>query len=57
MLLSDFQDGGGSLSNQLNQLDTTDDKLEKMLEGLGKVDTGSIQPSNYGDTSVRKCVQ
>ncbi|XP_065051930.1 uncharacterized protein LOC135681402 [Rhopilema esculentum] len=43
--------GGGGLSNELSQLDTTDEKLEKMLEGLGKVDSGATQSPNYGDAS------
>ena len=46
--------GGGGLSNELSHLDTVDDKLEKMLEGLGKVDAGTTQSSNYVDNTVRK---
>ena len=48
------ENGGGGLSNELSQLDTVDDKLEKMLEGLGKVDAGTTQSSNYADNTVRK---
>ena len=45
---------GGGLSNELSQLDTTDEKLEKMLEGLGKVDSGATQSPNYGDAVSRR---